>query len=77
MEQWFQLEDIAKSITFTAEPNAPIWQLDNKGKYSSSSLYHVINFRGVQPVFIPAVWKLRVPLKFMYFSASLQKQIDD
>ena len=55
MEQWFQLEEIPKSITFTAEPNALIWQLDNKGKYSSSSLYHAINFRGVQPVFIPAV----------------------
>ena len=38
MEQWFQLEEIAKSITFTAELNALIWQLDNKGKYSSSSL---------------------------------------
>ena len=46
MEQWFQLEEITKSITFTAEPDALTWQLDNKGKYSSNSLYHVINFRG-------------------------------
>ena len=44
-----------KSITFTVEPDALIWQLDNKGKYSSSSLYHVINFRGVKPMFIPDV----------------------
>ena len=58
MEQWFQLEEIAKSITFTAEPDALIWQLDNKEKYSSSSLYHVINFRGVQPVFIPVVLEI-------------------
>ena len=25
MEQWFQLEEIDKSITFTAEPDALIW----------------------------------------------------
>ena len=73
MEQWFQLEEIAKSITFTAEPDALIWQLDNKGKYSSSSLYHVINFRGVQPVFIPAIWKLRVPPKIHVFLWLLSK----
>ena len=51
----------------------PDWQLDNKGKYSSSSLYHVINFRGVQPVFILAVWKLRVPPKIHVFLWLLSK----
>ena len=67
-----------KNITFTAEPDALIWQLDNKGKYSSSPLYHIINFRGVQPVFIPAVWKLRVPPKIHVFLWLLSKnKIDD
>lgn len=41
--------------------------MESKGVYSSSSLYHVINFRGVQPVFIPAVWKLCVPPKIHVF----------
>ena len=62
-----------KSITFTAEPDALIWQLDNKGKYSSSSLYHVINFRGVQPVFILVVWKLGVSPKIHVFLWLLSK----
>ena len=31
MEQWFQLEEIAKSITITTEPDALIWQLTIRG----------------------------------------------
>lgn len=65
MEQWFQLDEIAKSVSLLEDTDCLIWQLrvDNKGHYSSSSLYHVINFRAVQPVYVPAVWKLR----FMFF----------
>ena len=63
MEQWYQLVEIAKEITFDGDSDALIWQLENKGVYSSSSLYHVINFRGIQPLFLPAVWKLVVPPK--------------
>lgn len=46
MEQWHQLVEIAGSVTLTDDTDALIWQLDNKGIYSTSSLYHVINFRG-------------------------------
>ena len=49
MEKWYELVEV----------DSLIWQLENVGQYStSSSLYSIINFRGVQPVFITAVWKL-------------------
>ena len=67
MEQWYQLVEIAKEIIFDGDSDALIWQLENKGVYSSSSLYHVINFRGVQPLFLLAVWKLVVPPKIHVF----------
>jgi hypothetical protein len=35
--------------------------LSSSWVYSSQSLYSVINFRGVQPVFFLAVWKLMIP----------------
>lgn len=31
--------------------------------YSSKSLYAIMNFRGVQPIFLPAVWHLNMPPK--------------
>lgn len=67
MEQWYQIVEIAKGIVFDNDPDTLVWQLENKGVYSTSSLYHVINFRGVQPLFIPAVWKLAVPPKIHVF----------
>ena len=67
MELWYQLVEVAGSIALCEDTDSLIWQLESKGVYSSSSLYHVINFRGVQPVFIPAVWKLYVPPKIHVF----------
>ena len=67
MEQWHHLVECARSIALCEDIDSLIWQLESKGVYSSSSLYQVINFRGVQPVFIPAVWKLYVPPKIHVF----------
>lgn len=67
MEYWYQLLEIARSVRLTEDSDSLVWQLESKGKYSSSSLYHVINFRGVQPVFVPAVWKIIVPPRVHVF----------
>lgn len=67
MELWYQLVEIASSIVYSEDPDSLIWQLENKGQYSTSSSYHVINFRGVQPTYIPAVWTLKVPPKIHVF----------
>lgn len=67
MECWYELVETAKSIVLCDVTNALVWQLESKGQYSASSLYHVINFRGMQPVFLPAVWKIIIPLRIHVF----------
>jgi hypothetical protein len=67
MEQLFQLVDIASTISFQDDTDSLVSQLENKGQYSTSFLYHVINFRGVQHVYLPAIWKLVVPPKIHIF----------
>lgn len=56
--QWHDLEAISSSIVYQDNPDSLIWQYENSGVYSTSSLYVIINFGGVVPVFIPAIWKL-------------------
>jgi hypothetical protein len=51
---------IASSINFSEE-DEPVWTFQSNGVYSSHSLYRVINFRGVFPVYVSAVWKLIIP----------------
>jgi hypothetical protein len=61
MEMWFELVEIAKIITFSDEEDQPIWKYESKDVHSSTSLYVVINFRGIQPVFLLAIWDLKIP----------------
>ena len=67
MRHWHDLLEIACSISLSSEMDSLVRQLENKGVYSTSSLYHVINFRGVSPVYIPALWKLAVPPRVHIF----------
>lgn len=61
MNSWYELEAIASSIVLTNETDALIWQYNASRTYTTSCLYAIINYMGVTPVFIPAVWKLVVP----------------
>jgi hypothetical protein len=67
MQQWYDLESIASSINFTTDVDALIWQYESGGVYSSSSLYTIINFGGVTPIHILAVWKLHIPPRVHIF----------
>jgi hypothetical protein len=67
MEMWLEICEIAQSITFSMEEDLLIWKYESKGVYSSKSLYAIINFRGVQPVFLPAVWDLKIPPRVQIF----------
>jgi hypothetical protein len=58
---WEEVVAIASSINFSAEEDEPVWTFQSNGVYSSHSLYRVINFRGVFPVYVSAVWKLIIP----------------
>jgi hypothetical protein len=67
MAQWYELLEIAKTISFSQDEDQLIWQYNSSGVYSSSSLYAIINFRGVKPIYLPAVWKLKIPARIQVF----------
>jgi hypothetical protein len=64
---WEELVSLVTTIEFSGEEDALVWQFQSSGVYSSQSLYSVINFRGVIPVYIPTVWKLIVPPRIHFF----------
>ena len=43
MEKWFEIDQIVRSVSLSNYTDSLIWQLENKGVYSTSSVYHVIN----------------------------------
>jgi hypothetical protein len=49
------------------DPDALIWSCESKGVYSSHSFYAIINYRGVKPIYIPAIWNIVVPPKIQLF----------
>jgi hypothetical protein len=67
MIKWHELEGLDFSLSLYEETDALIWQYENKGEYSTSSLYAIINFGGVTPVFILAVWQLVIPPRVHIF----------
>jgi hypothetical protein len=44
-----------------------VWQFHSREVYSFHSLYKVINFRGVAPVYLAAVWKILIPPRVHFF----------
>jgi hypothetical protein len=70
LSMWYEVVDIASTLELSKDEDELIWQFHSSGVYSSQSLYAVINFRGVTPVFVPAVWSLKVPPRvFVLFRA--------
>jgi hypothetical protein len=51
---WEELVSIASAIVLAESVDEPAWQFNYVEVYSSQSLYGVIKFRGVVPVFVPA-----------------------
>jgi hypothetical protein len=65
--QWQEILVIASSISFTDSEDQLIWQFESSGIYSSQSMYALVNFRGVKQIFLPAVWKLKIPPRIQVF----------
>jgi hypothetical protein len=70
---WEELVNLVSTIDFSSEDDALIWQHNSSSLYSSQSLYSIINFRGVVPIYIPSVWKLIVPPRIHIFLWLLSK----
>jgi len=73
MNLWLEIVQLASTICFLDEEDSLIWQFTSNGVYSSQSMYKVINFRGVLPMHIPAVWSLKIPLRVQFFLWLLSK----
>jgi hypothetical protein len=67
MTQWLEILEIAKGITFSNSPDKLIWKYESNGVYSSKSLYAIVNFRGIQPVYLPVVWDLKIAPRVQNF----------
>jgi hypothetical protein len=67
MNMWYELVSIAESLHLNDEDDSIILKFEAKATYSVSSMYDIINFRGIIPVHIPSVWKLNVPPRLHVF----------
>jgi hypothetical protein len=52
---WDELVNLVTTIDMSDDEDALIWQFQSNRVYSSQSLYSVINFRGVIPVYVHVV----------------------
>lgn len=67
MNMWYDLLSIVENLTLQEENDQIIWSFSSNGNYSVQSLYAVINHRGVIPVFVSAVWNLKIPPRVQIF----------
>lgn len=67
IEQWYELEQFVMSTALSEEQDTLVWQYNSSGVYSTKSLYSIINFRGIMPLYIPALWSLVVPPRIHIF----------
>jgi hypothetical protein len=58
---WEEVCVIAESVVLNDDSDELKWQFQSSGIYFSHSLHSVINFRGIVPMFILAVWKIVPP----------------
>jgi hypothetical protein len=58
---WLEVLQLASTIEFFEEEDSLIWQFSSNGSYSSQSLYKIINHRGILPVYVSAIWDLKIP----------------
>jgi hypothetical protein len=64
---WLEIVQLASTIKFSDEENAMIWKFTSNGIYSSQSLYKIVNFRGIKPIYFPSIWALKIPPRVQFF----------
>ena len=74
MEMWNDILSIAEDISFSNEPDSVVWKFTSNGVYSVQSLYAVVSFRGVKPVYPPAIWDLCIPPRVQVFFVAAKQQ---
>jgi hypothetical protein len=67
MHQWEEIVQLASTLTLTNDSDELIWTFNRNGVYSSQSLYKIINFRGIQSIYLPAIWDMKIPPRMHFF----------
>jgi hypothetical protein len=67
MIKWLEIVQIAQTPNLNNEQDSLIWKFEANGMFSVKSMYAVVNFRGVVPVDIHCVWKIKMPPKIHFF----------
>jgi len=76
MNMWFDLLGIMEEVRLSNEADQIIWSFSSTGKFLVQSLYAIINHHGMKPVFVHAVWKLKIPPRVqIFFMVAVQEQI--
>ena len=73
MNLWWELVNLMSEVTLSKEEDQIIWAYISSRKYLVQSLYAVVNFRGISPVFISSIWKLHIPPRVQFFLWLLSK----
>jgi hypothetical protein len=63
---WLEILQLASTISFSDEENALIWKFTSNDIYSSQSLYKIVNFRGIKPIYLPIIWSLKIPQECIF-----------
>ena len=71
--KWLEVVQLASTIELTGGEDNLIWQFTSDGIFTSQSMYKVISFRGVVPVFVPSIWDLKIPPRVHIFLWLLSK----
>jgi hypothetical protein len=45
--------NLGNSIIFSAQEDHMIWSYESSGVYSSKFLYEIVNFKGIQHIYLP------------------------
>lgn len=68
MQDWLNLVDIAESVvTYTEDCDAIIWAFDSSSKFTVQTMYKIVSFRAIQPVYSVVVWNLNIPPRIHIF----------
>jgi hypothetical protein len=70
---WQEVVQIASTINFSSEEDALVRKFTSNGIYTSQTLYKIINFRGIKPVFSSSIWDLKIPPRVHFFLWLLSK----
>jgi hypothetical protein len=73
LELWEEVCQIASTINYSDEEDSMVWQFSSNGRFNVQSFYKVVNFRGIQPVFISSLWDIKIPPRVQYFLWLLSK----